>query len=72
MEKEKLFKAVEGMIISSTKNPKYVSLSPVKVADLYGTETAEVQNALSELVEEGRLKKEKLNVPPYFDVYMLP
>jgi hypothetical protein len=59
------------MIISSTHRPKYMSISTVKVADLLGVPSTEVENGLKNLVAEGRLKTTKLEKPPYTEVYML-
>ena len=49
-----------------------MSISPVKVADLFGISTVEVEHALQEFVEEGRLKTSKLEEPPNCDIYLLP
>ncbi|MED1203483.1 hypothetical protein [Heyndrickxia acidicola] len=72
MDKEKLYKQVHGMIISSTKEPKYSAISTVKVADLLNEEIDVVEHTLQELVEEGRLKKSRLNDPPNYEIYLLP
>ncbi|MFB5284609.1 MULTISPECIES: PCI domain-containing protein [Peribacillus] len=72
MEKENLYQHVRSMIVSSTHQPKYMSISPVKVADLFGISTVEVEHALQEFVEEGRLKTSKLEGPPNCDIYLLP
>lgn len=71
MEQENLFQYVQSMIISSTHQPKYMSISTVKVADLLGVPSTEVENGLKNLVAEGRLKTTKLEQPPYTEVYML-
>jgi len=71
MEKEQLFERVKNMIVSSTKEPKYISLSTVKLADLFDVDGSEVEKALEVLVNEGRLKKSKLEDPPHADIYSL-
>jgi hypothetical protein len=71
LEQENLFQYVQSMIISSTHRPKYMSISTVKVADLLGVPSTEVENGLKNLVAEGRLKTTKLEQPPYTEVYML-
>lgn len=72
METENLYQHVRSMIVSSTHQPKYMAISPVKVADLFGLSVNEVENALQELVAEGRLKASKLEEPPNCDIYLLP
>jgi hypothetical protein len=72
MDKEKLYDRIKGMITSSTKDPKYVSISTVKVGDLLGVHPSEVEKGLQELVNEGRLLKSKMTEPPNFDIYLLP
>ncbi|MGG0718464.1 hypothetical protein ABE096_12845 [Robertmurraya massiliosenegalensis] len=72
MDKELLFQRIENMIISSTKNPKYVSFSTVKMADLFGVNQSEIENGVNELIDEGRLKKTQLSELPSYEVYMLP
>lgn len=72
LDKERLFERVHSMIISSTKDPKYISLSSVKVADLLGVHPNEVEEGLQDLVNEGRLQKSKMTEPPNFDIYLLP
>ncbi|MCM3587574.1 hypothetical protein M3182_17700 [Mesobacillus maritimus] len=72
MDKEKIYQHVESMITSSTKNPKYMSVSPVKMADLYGADPAEIEKNINELVQEGRLVKTNLPEIPNYEVYMLP
>ena len=72
MDKETVFQQVQSAIISVTKEPKYVSLSSVKLADLLGTAQTEIERYIQELVQEGRLKKETLSEPPQYDIYMLP
>ncbi|MBT2757761.1 hypothetical protein J7E71_17900 [Mesobacillus foraminis] len=71
METEKLFQRIQSMIISSTKKPKYMSISTVKVADILGVEPFEIEQGLKELVSEGRLKKSKSGEPPYQEIYFL-
>ncbi|MFE0506588.1 hypothetical protein ACWF7H_24580 [Peribacillus butanolivorans] len=46
MEKDTLFHRVHTMIISSTKKPKYISISTVKIADLFHVNTEEVEITL--------------------------
>ncbi|MEQ2529455.1 hypothetical protein EKG37_07630 [Robertmurraya yapensis] len=72
MDKEQLFQRVESMIISSTKTPKYVSFSTVKMADLFGVDYTEIERGISELLEEGRLQKSHIPELPAYEVYMLP
>ncbi|MDN4074510.1 hypothetical protein [Fictibacillus terranigra] len=72
MEKEALFLHIRSMIVSSTKVPKWMAVSTVKVADLYGVNPIEVEESLNALVDEGRLKREKLQNPPHYEVYLLP
>ncbi|PLT28825.1 hypothetical protein [Peribacillus deserti] len=72
MEKEILFQLIESMIISSSKKPKYMSISTVKVADLLERSLSEIEKGLGELVQEGRLRTSKLEKPPYNTIYMLP
>ena len=72
MDKETVFQRVQGAIRSATKEPKYVTVSSVKLADLLGTTPPEIERYIQELVQEGRLKKETLSEPPQFDIYMLP
>ncbi|NHM31173.1 hypothetical protein [Neobacillus terrae] len=72
MEKEELYQHVYSMIMSSSKKPKYMTISSVKVANLYGTKHEEVEKGLQQLVEEGRLEKSSMDKPPYHDIYLLP
>lgn len=72
MEKERLFQRIQSMIMSSTKKPKYMSISTVKVADIFGVKPFEIEQRLKELVSEGRLKKSKIEEPPHQDIYLLP
>jgi DNA-binding transcriptional regulator YhcF (GntR family) len=72
MDKEKLFQRAQSMIISSSKDPKNMIISTVKVADLFGVNPAEIDQGLKELVDEGRLLKSKLKEPPYHEAYLLP
>jgi DNA-binding transcriptional regulator YhcF (GntR family) len=72
MEKNQLLHRVQAMIQSSTKRPKQMTISTVKVADIFGVKPEEVQKGLEELVEEGYLKQAKLESPPYHDVFLLP
>ncbi|MFC3885152.1 hypothetical protein ACFOU2_17425 [Bacillus songklensis] len=72
MEKEKLFQRIQSMIISSSKNPKYMSVSTVKVADIFGVKPSEIEKGLQELIDEGRLRKSKITESPNHEVYLLP
>ncbi|MBT2679413.1 hypothetical protein J7E38_10405 [Bacillus sp. ISL-35] len=72
MDKNQLLHRVQTMIQSSAKKPKYMTISTVKVADLFGVKPEEVQKGLNELVEEGYLKQSKLDSPPYHDIFLLP
>ncbi|MGG0284375.1 hypothetical protein ABEY41_04445 [Peribacillus butanolivorans] len=57
MEKDTLFHRVQTMIISSIKKPKYISISTVKIADLFHVNTEEVERTLLELVTKDDYKK---------------
>jgi DNA-binding transcriptional MocR family regulator len=72
MEKDQLYQRIKAMITSSTKKPKYVSLSTVKLADILNTNISNVEQNLQELVKEGQLLKSKLTEPPNHDIYLLP
>ncbi|MDP1442243.1 PCI domain-containing protein [Priestia megaterium] len=72
MDKETLYKRVHAMIISSTKEPKYMALSTVKIADLFRVKPEEIEKMLIELINEGRLKKTKLPDRSNYEVYLLP
>jgi hypothetical protein len=72
MEKERLFARIESMIMSSSKKPKYMSFSTVKVADILGVAPVEVEDGLQEMVREGRLQKSELKEPPHSVIYQLP
>jgi DNA-binding transcriptional regulator YhcF (GntR family) len=72
MDKNGLLKRVKTMIQSSTKKPKYMTVSTVKTADIFGVKPDEVQKGLEELVAEGYLKQSTLDSPPYHDIYLLP
>lgn len=72
MDKNLLLQRVHSMIQSSTKRPKYMTVSTVKVADIFGVKPEEVERGLEELVAEGFLKQSKLDSPPYHDIYLLP
>ncbi|MBO0997444.1 hypothetical protein IOC57_06720 [Bacillus sp. SD075] len=72
MEKEMLLQLVQSMIMSSSKKPKYMSISTVKVADLLETSISHIEKGLQELVQEGRLRQSKLEQPPHTTIYMLP
>ncbi|WP_423410578.1 hypothetical protein AABM38_11895 [Heyndrickxia sp. MSNUG] len=72
MDKNLLLQRVHSMIQSSTKRPKYMTVSTVKVADIFGVKPEEVEKGLEELIAEGYLKQSKLDSPPYHDIYLLP
>ncbi|MEK4148137.1 hypothetical protein NST02_13825 [Robertmurraya sp. FSL W8-0741] len=72
MDTELLFQRIENMIISSTKSPKYISFSSVKMADLFGVKPIEIEREVQKLVEEGRLIKTQHSELPSYEVYMLP
>jgi DNA-binding transcriptional MocR family regulator len=71
LEKEDLYQYIRSMITSSTHQPKFMSISTVKVADLLGISISQVESCLNELIEDGRLTTSKLEQPPYKEVYML-
>jgi len=72
MDKHQLFNRVQSMIQSSTKKPKYMTISSVKVADLFDVKPEEVEKGLQELVKDGLLKQSKLDNPPHHDIYLMP
>jgi len=72
MDKNMLLQRVQVMIQSSTKRPKYMTISTVKVADIFGVKPEEVEKGLEELVADGYLKQSKLDSPPYHEIYLLP
>ncbi|RFU63917.1 hypothetical protein D0466_10720 [Peribacillus glennii] len=72
MDMEKLYQRVHTMIMSSSKAPKYMSISSVKVADIFGVTPGEIEKGLQELVESGRLTKSKLQDPPHNVIYQIP
>ncbi|MDP4162146.1 MAG: hypothetical protein Q8906_02630 [Bacillota bacterium] len=72
MEKEELFTHIRSMIISSTKKPKQMAISSVKMADLFGVSSSQIQEGLNQLLSEGRLQKKRLDKPPFHEVFMLP
>lgn len=72
LDKEKIYQYIHSMIESSTKKPKYMSISTVKAASLFGFTAGEVEQLLNDFVGEGRLKKARLEVPPFHDIYLLP
>lgn len=72
MEKEKLYQYFHSLITSSTKNPKYMSISTVKVANLLNISLSEVEQTLKELVADGKLRASKLETPPFHEIYFLP
>lgn len=71
MDKEALYQRLKAMIISSTKKPKYMSFSTEKVGELLNTRSTEIEQGIQELVNEGRLRKAKLDDPPHTDIYFL-
>lgn len=72
MDKNLLLQRVQSMIQSSTKRPKYMTVSTVKVADIFGVKPEEVEKGLEELVAEGYLKQSKLDSPPFHNIFLLP
>lgn len=72
LDKEVLFQRIERMIMSSSKAPKYMSISTVKVADIFGVTPREIETGLQELVENGRLVKKRMEEPPKNEIYQLP
>ncbi|MGV3487317.1 MAG: hypothetical protein ACO1OC_01855 [Tuberibacillus sp.] len=72
MDKQQLLDRIKNMIVSSTKEPKYISLSTVKLADLFDVEPQEIEKDLKDLVNEGKLKKDVMEGPPHGDIYLLP
>ncbi len=72
MDKNQLLHRVQSMIQSSTKRPKHMTISTVKVADIFGVKPEEVQKGLEELVQEGYLKQSRLDSPPYHDIFLMP
>ena len=72
MDKNLLFQRVQAMIQSSTKRPKHMIVSTVKVADIFGVKPEEVEKGLEELVADGYLKQSKLDSPPFHNVFLLP
>ncbi|RKD25928.1 hypothetical protein BEP19_03090 [Ammoniphilus oxalaticus] len=71
MNKERLFEIAQTAIHSSTHDPKHMSISSVRMADLLGDSHEQIEQYLAELVDEGRLRKEKLDKPPHKDIYLL-
>lgn len=72
MDKEVLYERVQNMIVSSTKKPKYTALSTVKIADIFGVQSEDVEKTLEELIKEGRLNKSTLPESPNYEIYQLP
>jgi helix-turn-helix protein len=72
LDKEKIYQYIYSMIESSTKKPKYMSISTVKVANLLGYSVSEIDQLFNDFVSEGRLRIAKLEGPPFHDVYLLP
>lgn len=71
MDQEQLYTRVKTMIQSSTKKPKQMILSTVKMADIFGVTPEDIEKGLRKLVDEGKLSKEKLPTPPHHDVYLI-
>jgi DNA-binding GntR family transcriptional regulator len=69
---EKLFERIHTMIMSSSKAPKYMAMSTVKIADIFGVAPMEIEKGLQQLVEAGRLSKMKMEEPPHNEIYQLP
>ena len=61
---------IQTAINSSTNDPKYMSISTVKLADLLGETKEDIEQGLQELLNEGRLRKAKLDHPPHTDIYL--
>ncbi|WP_026696041.1 hypothetical protein [Peribacillus kribbensis] len=72
MEKELLYQLVQSMIMSSSKKPKYMAISTVKVADILELPVRDIEKYLEEIVEEGRLQRSVLEDPPHSNIYLLP
>ncbi len=72
MEREKLYTYIHGMITSSTKSPKSMTISTVKVANLLDLPVSEVEQALKDFIANGKLRSAKLEKPPYHEIYLLP
>lgn len=72
MERDLLFERVKGMILSSSKKPKYMSISTVKIAEILGVKPTDVEQGLQNLVHEGKLVKSKMEEAPNSEIYSLP
>jgi hypothetical protein len=72
MDNENTLTYFQTMINSSTRNPKYMIISTVKAAGILGIQPSDVEKQLLGFVNEGKLLKSKLQVPPHEDIYMLP
>jgi hypothetical protein len=72
MNKANLFEYFETMIHSSTRSPKFMAISTVRVADIMGVPASQIEQTLHELVNEGKLVKSQMQEPPFSDIYMLP
>jgi hypothetical protein len=72
LDKGSMFDYFVTMIRSSTRDPKFMSISTVKVADILGVEPKVIEQNLAAFVKEGKLQKSTLQVPPHEDIYMLP
>ncbi|MEK4028188.1 MULTISPECIES: hypothetical protein [Bacillaceae] len=72
MERDPLFERVKGMILSSSKKPKYMAISTVKVAEILGVKPADVEQGLQKLVHEGKLIRSKIEEAPNSEIYSLP
>ncbi|MDQ0220624.1 hypothetical protein ELQ35_05775 [Peribacillus cavernae] len=72
MDMEKLFQRIHTMIMSSAKSPKNMSISSVKVADIFGVSPGEIEKGLQELVDAGRVSKITMTESPNYATYQLP
>lgn len=73
INKDNLYEYFHTMIHSSAKEPKYMSISTVRAADILGVQPSDIeQKKLNELVSDGRLVKSQLQDHPHNDIYMLP
>ncbi|MFD0049967.1 hypothetical protein ACFVHQ_11610 [Actinomycetes bacterium NPDC127524] len=72
MDQEILYSRMHSMIMSSAKNPKYMSISSAKLAQLWDMRMEDIEEGLKELLEEGRLIKKTLAEPPNYEYYLLP
>ncbi|GAA4707657.1 hypothetical protein [Brevibacillus fulvus] len=72
MDKNLLFERVKTAIHSSTKTPKYMAVSTVRLASVFDVSPAEIEQGLNELVQEGKLQRGTAEQRPSVTVYMLP